>query len=220
MGAEIGVRSDDGKGSTFWIKAGFEIVSNAPRAHETPVASPTVAAPPESEDSPSHGLKILLAEDNQINQKVALAMLKSGGHTVEIAENGRQAVDAVTAGTYDVVLMDIHMPEMDGVAATKAIRALADPDRAAIPIVALTANAMAGSRETYLAAGMDEYVSKPIDVKLLNDVLHGFGGDGIEPSVPETATSGPAPKPVAERQDELAELVGSLDRLVDPVDER
>ena len=121
--------------------------------------------------------------------------------------------------------MDIHMPEMDGVAATKAIRALADPARAAIPIVALTANAMAGSRETYLAAGMDEYVSKPIDITLLNEVLDGVGGDGgetapamarDEPSATETATARRADEPVVKRHDELTKLVGELDQFVDP----
>ncbi len=228
MGAEIGVRGAEGKGSTFWVKAEFEAASDALAAPDPAGATATGTVPETTDTSPPRGLKILLAEDNLINQKVALAILNSGGHSVDIAENGRQAVEAVKGGDYDVVLMDIHMPEMDGVAATKAIRALDDADRASIPIIALTANAMAGSRDTYLAAGMNEYVSKPIDAKLLHDVLDGIGGAGgagtkpsqaataDEPGAPKTTTARPPTRPEAVQQDELAELVGSLDRLVGP----
>jgi len=214
MGARIGVRSEEEKGSTFWIKAEFEIPSRAARRENASVAADAVGDPAEPEDGRKRGLKILLAEDNVINQKVALAMLSAGGHSVDIAENGRKAVEAVRDGSYDVVLMDIHMPEMDGVAATKAIRALADPDRAAIPIVALTANAMAGSRDTYLAAGMNEYISKPINITLLNEVLDDVAGQR-EPSAPGTAAAGPAADPAEQRHDELDEFLGSLDRLVE-----
>ncbi len=114
------------------------------------------------------------------------------------------------------------MPEMDGVAATQAIRALDDTERASIPIIALTANAMAGSRDTYIAAGMDEYVSKPIDAKLLNNALTGIGGQQSESSEPDaaaTTTARPPAEPELQHQDELAELVGSLDQLVGPSDD-
>ncbi len=106
-------------------------------------------------------LKILLAEDNKINQKFAIALLEKAGHSVDIAENGLQAVDAVKRNDYDIVLMDIQMPELDGIGATAEIRELSAPKRN-IPIIALTANAMAGAEQQYLAAGMDAYVSKPI----------------------------------------------------------
>ncbi len=228
MGAEIGVRSAEGEGSTFWIKVEFETAFDARVAPDPAGATSADTEPDVTDASRRQGLQILLAEDNPINQKVALAMLTSGGHSGDIAENGREAVDAVAGGDYDVVLMDIHMPEMDGVAAAKAIRALDDPDRASIPIIALTANAMAGSRDTYLAAGMDEYVSKPIDAKLLNHALAGIGGDQTEPpesakagvpNAPETTTARPPAGSEAQHQDELAELVGSLDQLVGPSDE-
>src|SRR6185503_15475948 len=97
------------------------------------------------------GLRILLVEDNKINRTFALALLAKAGHRVDVAENGLQAVDAVSKADYDVVLMDIQMPEMDGIQATKRIRAMAPP-KSAVPIVALTAHALAGQREEYLAA--------------------------------------------------------------------
>ena len=105
-------------------------------------------------------LHILLAEDNRINQQFATLVLNKAGHTVEIAANGRLAVEAVRRADFDVVLMDIQMPELDGVDATHQIRALAEP-KASIPIIAVTAHTMAGAREEYLAAGMDDYISKP-----------------------------------------------------------
>jgi CheY-like chemotaxis protein len=110
---------------------------------------------------PVHGLKILVAEDNKINQKYADALLSNSGHTVHMVENGLQAVDAVRRDDYDVVLMDIQMPELDGIGATREIRALSKP-KCNIPIIALTANAMTGDEKNYLEAGMDAYVSKPI----------------------------------------------------------
>lgn len=115
-------------------------------------------------------IRILLAEDNIVNQKVALAMLLRMGHEVSIANNGREALEQVQEKDFDVVLMDIHMPEMDGLEALRNIRDLKS-DVSRIPIVALTANAMKGDREKYLVAGMDEYVPKPIDTDLLANTL-------------------------------------------------
>jgi len=113
-------------------------------------------------------LNVLLAEDNKINQQYARALLEKAGHSVFVADNGAKAVDAIQRGEYDVVLMDIQMPEMDGVEATRQIRKLPAP-KSAIPIIAMTANAMAGAREEYLKAGMDDYISKPIQpTKLLS----------------------------------------------------
>ena len=135
MGAEIGVRSAEDQGSAFWVKAELETAAEAlALAVAVAVAEPArvasaATAPDVTDAGQRQGLHILLAEDNKINQKVALAMLTSGGHSVDVAENGREAVDAVVGGNYDVVLRDIHMPEMDGVAATKAIRALGNAER-------------------------------------------------------------------------------------------
>jgi two-component system sensor histidine kinase/response regulator len=118
-------------------------------------------------------LRILLAEDNEVNQEVAAAMLRKRGHLVDVVSNGRQAVEKVAGGTYDLVLMDIQMPEMDGLDATREIRDRESRlDRSQrTPIVALTARAMAGDREKCLAAGMDEHVTKPIRAKELFEVL-------------------------------------------------
>jgi CheY-like chemotaxis protein len=106
-------------------------------------------------------LRILLAEDNPVNQKVALHMLRRGGYDVSLAENGREAVERVGRETFDLVLMDVQMPEMDGMQATRLIRQL--PQAARLPIIAMTAGALDADVQECLAAGMDAHVSKPID---------------------------------------------------------
>jgi signal transduction histidine kinase/CheY-like chemotaxis protein/HPt (histidine-containing phosphotransfer) domain-containing protein len=115
-------------------------------------------------------LRILLAEDNKINQQYATVVLNKAGHHVTIAENGHQAVDAVRGADFDVILMDIQMPELDGVEATRQIRALPSPKNI-VPIFAMTAHAMRGACEEYLAAGMDDYVTKPFQPAVLLDKL-------------------------------------------------
>ncbi len=117
-----------------------------------------------------HPLKILLAEDNLINQKVALGILKRLGYSSDVVANGLEALDALTRQPYDVILMDVNMPEMDGVEATKHIMARWDEEKRPY-IIAMTANAMMGDREAYLASGMDDYVSKPVKVKELMTAL-------------------------------------------------
>jgi len=115
---------------------------------------------------PARRLDVLLAEDNVVNQRLAASLLERRGHNVTIAANGRDAVDAVKAHAFDVVLMDVQMPEMGGFEATGAIRALGG-DAARVPIVAMTAHAMKGDRERCLAAGMNEYLTKPLDPRQL-----------------------------------------------------
>ncbi len=111
-------------------------------------------------------LRILLAEDNKINQQFAVALLQSAGHAVEVVQNGFEAVDAVNRNAYDVVLMDVQMPDLDGVGATQEIRALPEP-KCRVPIIAMTANAMQGAEKEYRDAGMDDYVSKPVRAEIL-----------------------------------------------------
>ena len=114
--------------------------------------------------------RILLAEDGIVNQRVAVLMLESRGHAVTVVKNGREAVEAYKSGTFDLILMDVQMPEMDGLEATRTIRGMESGD-ARTPIIAMTAHAMRGDRERCLEAGMDEYLSKPIQAQLLYAVV-------------------------------------------------
>jgi CheY-like chemotaxis protein len=112
--------------------------------------------------APEHALRVLLAEDNPVNVKFALKLLERAGHEVVVAGNGKQAVDLWSSGPFDLVLMDVQMPEMDGLDATRAIRQMEKGRNGRIPIIAMTANAMAGDREMCMEAGMDGYVAKPV----------------------------------------------------------
>jgi len=118
-----------------------------------------------------HPLRILLAEDNVVNQKLALRLLQQMGYRADLASNGIEAVESVQRQTYDVVLMDVQMPEMDGLDASRRICAQWGPDQRP-RIVAMTANAMQGDRDMCLAAGMDDYVTKPIRVEQLVEALN------------------------------------------------
>jgi signal transduction histidine kinase/DNA-binding response OmpR family regulator len=116
-------------------------------------------------------LHILLAEDSLVNQKLAVALLQREGHTVVVAGDGREAVDAYESGEFDLVLMDVQMPHMDGFEATAAIRSKQEKTGRRVPIVAMTAHALKGDRQRCLEAGMDDYVSKPIKARLLFDTI-------------------------------------------------
>ena len=123
-----------------------------------------IAAPPRS-------LAVLIAEDNPINQRLAAKLLEKQGHTVALAANGREAIDAWRAGRYDLILMDVQMPEVDGFAATRAIRECETGTGGRIPIIALTAHTLQGDRERCLEAGMDAYVTKPIRPEELAEAM-------------------------------------------------
>jgi CheY-like chemotaxis protein len=112
-------------------------------------------------------LRVLVVDDNLINQKVAARLLEKEGHSVVIAENGRVALERLGNAHFDLVLMDLQMPEMDGFAATAAIRQREAGTGRRLPIVAVTANALVGDRERCLQAGMDAYISKPVQKQLL-----------------------------------------------------
>ncbi|MBK6791075.1 MAG: PAS domain S-box protein [Anaerolineales bacterium] len=116
-------------------------------------------------------LRILLAEDNPINQKLAIVLLQKSGHSVDAVETGLQAFEKVKTNQYSVVLMDVQMPDMDGFEATRQIRIWEQPRRQHIPIIAMTAHAMSGDRERCIAAGMDDYVTKPLEPRVLFNVL-------------------------------------------------
>jgi two-component system sensor histidine kinase/response regulator len=132
-----------------------------------------------------HALRILLAEDNPVNQQVATAMLLKRGHQVDVVGNGREAVDAVVKQSYDLVLMDIQMPEMDGFEATEQIRAL--PQGRTLPIIALTAHALSGERERCLARGMTGYLAKPFKAHDLFSAVEGRGAQPADAAAPAPA---------------------------------
>ena len=177
----------------------IEGVAPTPSPTALPPPRPSRPAPPEpSEERPP--LRILLTEDNVVNQKVALRILDRLGYTADVASNGIEAVEAVQSATYDVVLMDVQMPEMDGLTATREIRRLLPADRQPY-VVAMTANALAGDREAALDAGMDAYLSKPVRRETLAKTLAGVardrtaappGGDGAAPGALDGA---PPPHP-------------------------
>ena len=132
----------------------------------------------DSQPAPEQGhavYRILVAEDNHVNQLLITAVLGKLGHAVDVVANGREAVEAVCKIPYDLVLMDIRMPELDGIEATKQIRKMGG-ELGRIPVIALTANAMKGDRETYMAAGMNDYLSKPINIDSLLEALSRWGG--------------------------------------------
>jgi CheY-like chemotaxis protein len=129
---------------------------------------PAELSAPEQELRP---LRILLAEDSLVNRKLAVGLLEKHGHTVAAVENGNQAVEAFRRQGVDVILMDVEMPELDGLAATQAIREIERTSGTHVPIIAMTAHALKGDRERCLAAGMDDYISKPIQATHLFEIL-------------------------------------------------
>ena len=167
MGGTVGVDSRPGEGSTFWFTV--TLPKGDPERAATPRAARTATAnvPP---------LKVLLVEDNEINQKVAMGLLARDSHKVTLAVTGIEAVAAVARESFDLVLMDVQLPEMDGMEATRRIRQMDDRAKASVPIVALTANAMPGDVKMCLDAGMNDVIAKPVDperlVKAILDVAH------------------------------------------------
>ncbi|MGH9320592.1 MAG: response regulator [Vicinamibacteria bacterium] len=138
--------------------------------------------PPETRPS-TKSLDVLVAEDNLMNQKLVLRLLEKWGHRPTLARNGREAFLATTRETFDLVLMDVQMPEWSGLEATEAIRKKEKDTGKRVPIVAMTAHAMKGDRERCLAAGMDGYVSKPLDARGLHRAIEAFAGKGVPPQI-------------------------------------
>jgi two-component system, sensor histidine kinase and response regulator len=172
MGGTIGVTSEPGLGSIFWIELALPLeIANGPTA--APIAPAEDAAA-----MPAGALRVLVAEDNPTNQKVVLFLLKKFGWQIEMVWNGAEAVEACRAAAFDLVLMDCQMPKMDGCEATRCIRSDEGGARRT-PIVAVTANAMSGDRERCLAAGMDDYVSKPLSRASLSAAVERLAQRGL-----------------------------------------
>jgi signal transduction histidine kinase len=163
MGGTIGIVSAEGQGSTFWFR--IRLAKST-----TLVVRP--AATPRGDFACSGPLRVLLAEDNRVNQKLAIVQLGRLGCKVDVACNGREALTVWSRRQHDLILMDCHMPEMDGHECTRAIRQMEkEMSLSPIRIVAMTANAMQGDRENCLAVGMNDYISKPVDLEELKRLL-------------------------------------------------
>ncbi len=161
MGGQIGVQSAPSKGSTFWFELDF--------TPATPQSEPLVESTESRHNGQLSGLRVLVAEDNLVNQKVVARQLERWGVPYRLAANGREALEWLAQEPFDLILMDCQMPEMDGFEATRRIRA--QDATAHIPIIALTANALPEDREACLQAGMDDYLLKPLKPEALRAVL-------------------------------------------------
>jgi PAS domain S-box-containing protein len=162
MGGDIAVESVPGEGSVFTFTAVFDL---EPDASGTAVPAHDVAPPP------LPPLRVLVADDNRVSRDIIEKWLWQRGHVVSAAGDGKQALDAATMAAFDLVLMDIQMPGLNGLEASRAIRALPDPGKASVYIAAVTAHAMPGDRERFLADGLDDYLSKPVAQAELDRVL-------------------------------------------------
>jgi signal transduction histidine kinase/DNA-binding response OmpR family regulator len=193
-----------------------QVFSNPGRAAQAAASAEArkAAAPALSAIPAAAGvLHVLLVEDNKINRTFALALLTKAGHRTDIAENGLQAVDAVARADYDVILMDIQMPEMDGIQATRRIREMPTP-KCNVPIIALTAHALAGAREEYIAAGMDDYLSKPVNPAALLAKL----GEIAEKLPPARHESAPGASPESPALSDLLAKAGIETAALDTLD--
>ena len=186
MQGDIAVSSEPGKGSTFRFVVPLRHAAlHLPADDENsvpdgagalaghPAAAPAAPAP-HQEQGDGHGLRILLAEDNPVNQRLALRLLEKMGHRITVVDNGVDACDGAMQGVYDLVLMDVQMPELDGLTATRRIRHWEATHGGHLPIIAMTARAMQGDRERCLEAGMDDYMSKPVDSERLRQLVSRF----------------------------------------------
>jgi signal transduction histidine kinase len=164
MGGAIGVESAPGRGSTFWFTARFDKGADA--------EAPASACAPDAEErlrARHAGARILLAEDEPVNREVSCSLLEDAGLCVDLAEDGAQAVAMAKDRRYDLILMDMQMPHLNGADATREIRRL--PGHAGTPILAMTANAFEEDRQCCLEAGMNEHIGKPVDPELLYEIL-------------------------------------------------
>ena len=166
MGGDVAVRSVPGQGSTFSFTACLQL-AHAPLRSESLLSSPLT-------QEPLLGGRVLLVEDNELNQQVAAELLRAMGCQVDIAGNGREALDQLALHRYELVFMDMQMPVLDGLAATRELRLR--PELAELPVVAMTANAMREDREACLAAGMNDFISKPFEPQTLHAVVQRWLG--------------------------------------------
>ena len=202
MGGEIRVTSTEGEGSCFE----FTILTNLPEKADLAHMGRTARR---AKDISLEGKRILVAEDNPINQQLALEFLQHRGAQVDIAEDGREAITRATDHEYDVILMDIHMPELDGLEATNILR----QQSLNVPIIAVSADALSESRSAALDAGCNAYITKPIDFDTLVEEIDGLlpGRENAEP--PRRRASDRLDEPLGEKEMQAALSALSLQRL-------
>jgi CheY-like chemotaxis protein len=177
-----------GQGSTFSFRIPLEVAVVGRLASSQRLSLPTGPLPSLSAESLLRlDLNILIVEDVFVNQKVALQMLKRLGYAATVVNNGRAAVEVVEKNLFDLILMDVHMPEMDGLEATRAIRRLQLVKQPRI--VALTADVLKGEKERCLESGMDDYISKPVKIDRLKAILAGIYLVASNPSIPSAVPS-------------------------------
>jgi Amt family ammonium transporter len=202
MGGQIGVESPPEGGATFWFQAPLALAGNAgepARERDENEAAAELPAAGRADECSTRQMRILVADDNEINQMVAVEMLRSAGWQAEVANDGRQAVAALAEGEFDLVLMDCQMPELDGYEATRLLRSQESAGAqlcrggGPLPVIALTANAVLGDRQKCLDAGMTDYVSKPINPAALFAAV----GRALQVDAPSRLPGRPAPRPVA-----------------------
>lgn len=210
LGGEIGVESTEEEGAAFW----FTVEAEAGNPDYVSLEAELGIETDNPDAQIGRTLNILLAEDNHINQKVVKALLGPLNCKLNVVNNGLEAVQAIRSQIYDVVLMDIQMPVMDGLEATRIIRTLNDTGKPEIPIIALTANAMKGDRESYFEAGMNDYVSKPVAQDVLFGAIKrcvdGAPGDS-RPAVDEEADRD-SPLLTEDVEEALESLLGDIDK--------
>ncbi len=174
--------------------------SGPPRADRPDGAPPAPSVSPPSDGDPTEPLRILIVEDSPVNQKVALRLLERRGHQATVAGNGRKALDALASESFDLILMDVQMPEMDGLEATRIIRSREEERGGHVPIVAMTASAREEDRDRCLAAGMDAYVAKPIRSEELYEVIESMASSGRQ-----ATEESPAPAPSGAETEDTSE---------------